>query len=155
MLSCFHDTLGLINHCKALCGCYGRKQAEALPGISPAGSLQLDSRGWHQYATLGYAAFMEQRLRRSGFANFDLWSEISSCIEGWRLSSSCVYGEMFLENKNHLDMSQSMCRWSIMHIKSLFCVLVWVLKWTTTWSVGARQLAETVKNIINDPPSVI
>lgn len=98
---------------------------------------------------------MEQRLRRSGFANFDLWSEISSCIEGWRLSSSCVYGEMFLENKNHLDMSQSMCRWSIMHIKSLFCVLVWVLKWTTTWSVGARQLAETVKNIINDPFSNI
>lgn len=54
----------------SVCASDGRKRAEALPGVGPAGRPQLDSRDWHQHATLSGAAFMWLReLRGSGFAN--------------------------------------------------------------------------------------
>lgn len=81
----------------------GSKQ-KALPGVGPAGRPQLDSRDWHQRATLGGAAFMWLReLRGSGSANLIYSPRLAAASGGWRLSSYCAYGEMLSGNEEGLE----------------------------------------------------
>lgn len=52
-----------------VCASDGRKWAQALPGICPAGCPPSDSWDWHQHAPLSGATFMWPWLRWRGFAN--------------------------------------------------------------------------------------
>lgn len=149
MLSCFHGTVVLINCCYALCACYGRKCAGALPGVSPAGWTQLDSRGWHQYATLSYAAFIWLRLRRSGFASLIYSSRLAAALD----AGGChplVHVERCLERKRkvlskHAEISTKSQYTSYAHQIPSVCVCPYGNEQPHgLWALGSSLLSETV-----------